>query len=201
MAVRVIYSTDAFLDRTGDTARQTERNFPSLDEAKAAPFPEGYTFAIIPVENGDYVYHSAAFGWEFHAKITADYVRKCVDDWLQRLNDLFNKVKDWAAANGWAAEDGAPIPMYEEMMERFGVPEHKQPTLSVRSATGQQIWIKPKGLWVIGANGRVDIYSPKGAYTLVDVGDRPQGGPKWVLHLIGDRKGQLFNPEQLADMV
>jgi hypothetical protein len=65
MTVKVIYSTEAFLDRTGDTGKQIERNFPSLDEAKAAPFPQGCTFACIPVENGRYVCHSAAFGWEF----------------------------------------------------------------------------------------------------------------------------------------
>jgi hypothetical protein len=90
--------------------------------------------------------------------------------------------------------------MREEMMERFGVAERKQPTLSVRSPTGGEIWIKPKGLWVIGANGRVDIYSRKGAFTLVDVADTFQM-PQWVLHRIGKTDGQPFNPQQLADMV
>jgi hypothetical protein len=85
-------------------------------------------------------------------------------------------------------------------MERFGVAECHQPTLFVRNDTGAQIWIEPKGLWVIGANGRVDMYSRKGAYTLADVGERCQL-PQWVLYLIGNREGQLSDPKQLADMV
>jgi len=133
-------------------------------------------------------------------EITAEYVNERVDDWLQRLDALFRQIKAWAAATGWTAEDGAPIPMREEKMERFGVAERKQPTLRVRSGKGPEIWIKPKGLWVIGANGRVDMYSRKGAFTLVDVADTFQA-PQWVLHRIGKRDGQPFNPQQLADMV
>jgi hypothetical protein len=178
MNIRVIYSTEAIKDKFGKAGTQIERSFPSLDEAKAAEFPPGYTFAYIPMEDGRYIYSSSASGWI--EEITAKYVEKCVDDWLQRLDDLFKQIKTWAAANGWAAEDGAPTPMREEMMERYGVGERKQPTLFVRSDTGAQIWIKPKGLWVIGANGRVDIYSRKGAYTLVDVGEKFQT-PQWVL--------------------
>src|ERR1019366_7471849 len=110
-----------------------------------------------------------------------------------RLDTLFKQIKAWAAATGWTAEDGAPTPMHEEMMERFGVSERQQPTLRVRSGKGPEIWIKPKGLWVIGANGRVDMYSRKGAFALVDVADTFQA-PQWVLHRIGKRHGQPFNP-------
>jgi hypothetical protein len=65
MTVRVFYSTDASVDRTGNTAKQIERDFPSLDEAKAATVPHGYTFACIFVETGRWVWHSPAFVWEF----------------------------------------------------------------------------------------------------------------------------------------
>lgn len=212
MSVRAIYWTDAFTDRRGKTGTETERSFPSLDEAIAAKLPKGYTFGLIPVKNGHYVYHSAAFEWVYHPaasgsefdqeieETTAEEVEKCVDDWLKRLDDLFKKIKDWAVANGWTVENGPPIPMHEEMMERFGVAGRSQPTLSVRSDTGAQIWIQPKGLWVIGANGRVDMYSPKGAYALVDVGEKFQT-PRWILYFIGNEEGKPFDPRQLADMV
>ena len=66
MSVRVIYSTEASLQKNGNKpGTQSEGDFPSPDEAKAAAFPEGHTFAVIPIENGRYVY-SARFGWEFH---------------------------------------------------------------------------------------------------------------------------------------
>jgi hypothetical protein len=61
----VIYSTEAFVHKNGSkSGTQSERFFPSIDEAKAAALPEGYTFAFIPVKNGGYVYHSSRFGWE-----------------------------------------------------------------------------------------------------------------------------------------
>jgi hypothetical protein len=132
-------------------------------------------------------------------EITAEYVTRRVDDWLRRLKNLFEQIKSWAATNGWTAEEGAPIPMHEELMERLGVSEREQPSLSIRHAEGAEIWIKPKGLWVIGANGRVDIYSRKGVFTLVDVAETFHS-PQWVLHRVGKRDGQPFDPKQLQDM-
>ncbi len=201
MTVRVIYSTDAFIQRAGDVGRQMERDFPSLEAAQNAPLPEGYTFGFIPVEDGRYVYHSPAFGWEFHEEITKSYVEKRVSEWLERLIDLFEEIKKWASKNGWTTEDGPSIPMFEELMQRFGVSEHQQPTMSICDPKGRRIWIKPKGLWVIGANGRVDLFSPKGAYTLVDMEAKLGRQPRWVIHYIGNSKGQAFSPELLAEMI
>ena len=133
-------------------------------------------------------------------EITAEDVKRRVEDWLQRLGDLFGQVKTWAKASGWSAEDGAAIPMHEELMVRFGMPASEQPSLTVRSPEGAEIWVKPKGLWVIGANGRVDIFSRQGAFTLVDVADAFEK-PEWVLHRIGKGDGQPFDPKQLADIV
>ena len=133
-------------------------------------------------------------------EITEEQVNRRVEDWLERLDDLFAQIKNWATANGWSAEDGAPILMHEEMMEQFGVMKREQPSLSVRSPDGAEIWVKPKGLWVIGANGRVDMYSRKGAFTLVDIADQFQA-PRWILHRLGNTEGQSFDPKQLEDMV
>lgn len=90
--------------------------------------------------------------------------------------------------------------MHEELMERFEIPEREQPNLSVRSPQGTEIWIKPKGLWVIGANGRVDLFSPKGVYTLADTADKFEP-PHWVLHRVGHVEAQIFEPNQLLQMV
>lgn len=131
---------------------------------------------------------------------TSEHVTRRVDDWLERLGTLIGQIRTWAQSIGWAAEDGTPIPMDEEFMRRAGLPAREQPTLSVRSPDGAEVWIKPKGLWVIGANGRVDLYSRKGAFTLVDTADEFQT-PRWILHRIGKTDGQPFDPAQLRDMV
>jgi hypothetical protein len=66
MNIRVIYSTQAFLDKNdGQPAKQSELWFATLEEAKAAPLPKGYVSAFISVEAGRHVY-SQKFGWEYH---------------------------------------------------------------------------------------------------------------------------------------
>ena len=67
--MRVIYATEAFLPKSGGRpGRQIELSFPSLEEAIAAPLPEGCVFAFVPVENGRHVY-SIMGGWEFHRSV------------------------------------------------------------------------------------------------------------------------------------
>jgi hypothetical protein len=132
--------------------------------------------------------------------VTADHVHRRVDDWLERLRQLFSVIKDWAATNGWTATDGKPLPLNEEPMVQFGLPPEAQPVLTLHSPTGGTVLVKPKALWVFGANGRVDLYSTKGAYTLVDVAEQFQP-PQWRLHRVGQQKGHDFAPGQIADMV
>jgi hypothetical protein len=132
-------------------------------------------------------------------EITEEKVVERIDDWLRRLGDLYEQIKTWAAAQGWSAENGSTMPMHEELMRQFGVPAREQRTLVIRDPQGAEIWVRPKGLWVIGANGRVDIYSRKGAFVLVDIADAFKA-PQWVLHRVGKREGQKFSPEQLAEM-
>jgi hypothetical protein len=65
MDIRVIYSTEALLSKNGELpGKQVERSFTFLDEAKSAPLPAGYVFALISTNEGKHVY-TAKFGWEF----------------------------------------------------------------------------------------------------------------------------------------
>jgi hypothetical protein len=133
-------------------------------------------------------------------ELSPEYVRRRIDDWLERLENLFAEIKLWAKNNDWSAEEGAPAPLLDGLAERAGAGKFQQPTLSVRSPEGAIVWIKPKGLWVIGANGRVDIFSPKGAFTLIDVADAFDA-PRWILHRVGESEGRSFCPDQVASMV
>ena len=83
-------------------------------------------------------------------------------------------------------------------MQRCGITEREQPSLSVRSPQGAEIWIWPKALWVIGANGRVDIFSAKDVYVLVDVADEFQA-PRWILHRVGKMDGRPFDRAYAVD--
>lgn len=68
MSIEITYATEAFLHKNqGQPGKQLQASFLSVEEAKAAPLPEGYVFACIPTETGYHVY-SPKFGWEFYDK-------------------------------------------------------------------------------------------------------------------------------------
>ena len=104
---------------------------------------------------------------ELELEIDKAYVQKRVDDWINRLDLLKSSIKAWATQNTWQTTDLA-VPMNEELMQSHGIPTHTMPGLTLITPNHAQVSVKPKGLWVIGANGRVDIYSPAGAHVLVD---------------------------------
>nr|WP_294549778.1 hypothetical protein [uncultured Rhodopila sp.] len=146
-------------------------------------------------------YHDAMDDYDL-PELTAQEVHERVEDWLRRLDDLFARIRRWAAAHGLAMKDGEPRPMLEERMERVGEPARAQPTLVLRSGEGAEVSIKPKALWVIGANGRVDVLSRKnGVYVLIDRAE-PLEPPQWILRKVGaGGDGRAFDPELLAEMV
>jgi len=73
MSVKVIYSTEALHRNIDQAGTSSDPYLPffeyaSVEEAKAAPLPDGFAFAFIQVENGYHTY-SKTFGWEeFHSK-------------------------------------------------------------------------------------------------------------------------------------
>jgi hypothetical protein len=66
MSVSVIYSTEAFLRKNKDQVGKQSGpvRFASLEGAKAATIPEGYTFGVIQDESGTARYsYSEKSGW------------------------------------------------------------------------------------------------------------------------------------------
>ena len=63
---RIIYATEAFLHKNRSVGKQTEpAEFKSVEQAKNAPFPEGFAFAHVSVASGYHVY-SPKRGWLFY---------------------------------------------------------------------------------------------------------------------------------------
>lgn len=133
-------------------------------------------------------------------RLSAEDVQRRVDDWLVRIDELLSGIRTWAHEAGWSVEAGTPVPMDEDPMRRAGLSPRQQPALRLRTAAGAELWIRPKALWVIGANGRVDLFSMKGAFILIDVAE-PYQDASWVLHIIGKQHGRPFHPALLAELV
>lgn len=132
--------------------------------------------------------------------VTKESVEARVADWKNRLTDLFSQVQDWALKSGWQVDDSGTVRMREELMVKFGVPATTQPTLRLDSSQGY-ILFKPKGLWVVGANGRIDLYTSKGTFIIVDLSERFDP-PNWKIFRATDRlDGDQFTPEMLGSLV
>ncbi|QLH73016.1 hypothetical protein [Rhodopseudomonas palustris] len=133
-------------------------------------------------------------------QVTKQHVEERVQDWKNRLSDLFRDVGGWARDNGWQVDDRGKVSMHEELMQKFNLPPTSQPTLRLDGECGYALF-KPKGLWVIGANGRVDLYTSKGTFIIVDLAERGEP-PRWtIFRTSSKREGEPFSPEILANLI
>ena len=109
--------------------------------------------------------------------IDAEHIRRRVDDWEERLNGLYATIGGWLP-NGWEAHRGQPVRMHEELMRKFGIGRKELPTLALSGGADDAARLEPRGLWIIGSNGRVDLKRPGRRYVIVDMAENFQA-PDW----------------------
>ena len=109
--------------------------------------------------------------------IDAEHIRRRVDDWEERLNGLYATIGGWLP-NGWEAHRGQPVPMHGELMRKFGIGRRELPTLALSGEADDAARLEPRGLWIVGSNGRVDLKRSGGRYVIVDMAENFQA-PDW----------------------
>ncbi|MGQ0484906.1 MAG: hypothetical protein ACT4SY_06095 [Hyphomicrobiales bacterium] len=119
-------------------------------------------------------------------KITKDHVAKRVEDWVRRLNALYDLVESWLPS-GWRADRRRVVLMDEEMMRKFGVSPREVPVLDLNSANGSGAMLEPRGLWIVGTNGRVDLYAGSKHFIIVDRAEN-FASPDWQIVDFNERK-------------
>lgn len=102
--------------------------------------------------------------------LDAAHVERRVADWESRVNALFGDIIDWLP-EGWAARRGIPVHWQAPFMCRFGIPEKQMPTLELHDQAGRSARLWPDGLWIYGANGRVNLDYGERHYSLYDYAD------------------------------
>ena len=102
--------------------------------------------------------------------VDAAHIRRRVDDWEERLSGLYATIGDWLP-DGWEARPGAPVVMHEPLMRKFGMDAKPMPTLELRDREGHAARLEPRGLWIIGSNGRVDLKGGIQRYLIVDMAE------------------------------
>lgn len=101
-------------------------------------------------------------------KVDAQHINRRVDDWLERVKNLYAKIDEWLP-DGWTSQEGESVCMHEEMMRRFNVAARQIPTLLLVNGSGNSARLEPRGLWIIGANGRIDMKFGSRHYLIIDV--------------------------------
>ncbi len=100
-----------------------------------------------------------------------DRIENSANDWIERLLALRSQMEAWLQTPELARlsiVDKPPVRMTEEIMDRFGVTPRLMPTFEIRAGNQRVMRFQPKGLWVIGANGGVDLFTKAAAPILFD---------------------------------
>jgi hypothetical protein len=126
---------------------------------------------------------------------TAASVKARIEDWVKRLNALFESLDEWTAGVPEArVERNHMQQQIEGSMEQFSVKAQNVPTFTIFIGKNRIAFV-PSALWISGANGRVNVTTNYRQYALVDLSQ--VGKPSdWKLVLASPRT-QLapFNEE------
>ncbi|MGD9706399.1 MAG: hypothetical protein AB7V07_01850 [Candidatus Delongbacteria bacterium] len=135
-------------------------------------------------------------------KITKNEVEKRIEDWEKRLKDFFAFIKEWLKLiPSYTTKEDSETIMYEEMMQTFGIPSRKIKILDIYRNEELIASVKPKGLWIIGANGRIDILLKDKAISFIDNAEKYHT-PNWVSFLKSNKsKGFSFNKTSFFEIL
>ena len=135
--------------------------------------------------------------------VTKKEIESRVQDWQQRLIVLYSDIQKWLPAEmGYEIDTSGTTVMNEELMKQKGVPPVNLPTLKIFKDKEVLLFFQPKGLWVIGANGRVDVFGKVNNWILVDTSERFAAATDWRIADPSDRVSlKSFNRDALVKML
>ena len=123
--------------------------------------------------------------------IDASDIQRRISNWEERLNELYKKINDWLPED-WQGQKRSPVNMHEKLMKKFRIEQTQMPTFVLSNGSNETVTIEPYGLWIIGANGRVDMKRGDNHYLLVDVAEN-FNPPEWYVAKIdrGERRDRI----------
>jgi hypothetical protein len=130
-----------------------------------------------------------AWGRDYRKRLH-DRVEKRVEDWLERLQELRLQMLEWLQTPEFetlSIVDQPPATMFEDLMRRFAVAPREMPVFELRDRAKRVMRFQPKGLWIIGANGRIDLITKVAAPIVVDRAEPLTRPSDWQIY---DPKGQ-----------
>lgn len=135
--------------------------------------------------------------------VTKEEIEGRLQDWQQRLLLLYSDIQEWLPCDmGFEIDTSGTTVMNEELMKQKGVPPVNLPTLKITKDNEVLLLFQPKGLWVIGANGRVDVFGEANNWILVDMAERFAEKSDWRVADPSDRVSlKNFDRQAFANML
>lgn len=110
--------------------------------------------------------------------LDAAHIRERVADWRRRLSNLYGDIAGWLS--DFTSDQTDDVEMHEELMQRYGVPPIRLPILRLSDGRDELARFVPRGLWIIGANGRVNLFAQNGQFVIIDRADY-YSPPRWEI--------------------
>ena len=135
------------------------------------------------------------------AEVTKELVQKRVADWITRLETLQSDVETWFSGDAeYKITAKQPVEMNEQLMREKGVSAQPMPCFELSKSGKRVALFQPNALFVVGGNGRVDIFTGKGEAILVDVAEQ-FAAPQWKVFPAGKGPGLLFTHATLMGLI
>lgn len=122
------------------------------------------------------------------SEITKEHVESRVGDWRRRIDALYAQIESWLP-EGYSVQKPQTILMHEEMMQKFAVPSQWLPVLEIYCGGVRVANIEPRALWIVGANGRLDMVIGSKQFIIVDTAEN-FASPVWSLTPFSDRRNR-----------
>ena len=146
---------------------------------------------------------------EAREKPDKGHVLARLKDWQTRVHSLYQKIQK-TLGNGYSYDRRGKHESQEEMVQRAHLKSDEVPKLDILtiSEDGHRVAeFHPRSLWIIGANGRVDlVVTPRSGgrrlYILMDHSLPLSGRSDWRIVRPTDRLHQPpFRPDQFSDLL
>lgn len=98
------------------------------------------------------------------------HITRRVNDWADRIDRLYTQLEQWLP-QGWTADRASTVRMHEQLMQDFGIGPRELPVLRLSHQSRSVARIEPRALWIIGANGRLDLFRGNDQFIIVDTAE------------------------------
>ena len=157
---------------------------------------------------GDIIHRSTSEELADPSHVSREQALHRLSDWRDRVHELYSNIESALRGKPFRPDREGKHTSNEELPQRIGLAQAELPKVDIlrivrRDGTNAAV-LFPRGLWIIGANGRIDlriIPSVGGteSYLLLDQSEPLSGPAQWVRVPIGSPfEREQFDPAWLV---